>query len=166
MAENEPQHEMRDASARIPLVTIVFMAIFVPLGLGLVWVLTVTVWAPPAPIDDPFAGDPGMTTPVANDSGVTTPVESPAPPLQPSPQADLAEFDARMTHAMTHYGWVDRDAGTVRLPIDRAMALLVERGLPSTQGPVPDRRLSPNPAPDAATRWVAPPPAADEEPTP
>jgi hypothetical protein len=32
--------------------------------------------------------------------------------------------------AMLHsYGWVDQQAGTVRIPIDRAMTLLTERGL-------------------------------------
>lgn len=29
------------------------------------------------------------------------------------------------------YGWIDRPAGIVRIPIDRAMQLLVERGLPA-----------------------------------
>ena len=27
------------------------------------------------------------------------------------------------------YGWVDQQAGIVRIPIDRAMTLLTERGL-------------------------------------
>jgi hypothetical protein len=29
------------------------------------------------------------------------------------------------------YGWVDRSMGMVRIPIDQAMALVVEQGLPS-----------------------------------
>jgi hypothetical protein len=29
------------------------------------------------------------------------------------------------------YGWIDRQNGIVRLPIDRAMELLLERGLPT-----------------------------------
>jgi len=29
------------------------------------------------------------------------------------------------------YGWVDRSIGMVRMPIDRAMELVVEQGLPS-----------------------------------
>jgi len=29
------------------------------------------------------------------------------------------------------YGWIDRQHGIVRLPIDRAMELLLERGLPA-----------------------------------
>ncbi len=28
------------------------------------------------------------------------------------------------------YGWVDEKAGTVRIPIERAMDLIVQRGLP------------------------------------
>ena len=31
---------------------------------------------------------------------------------------------------LTTYGWVDKNAGTVRIPIDRAKELLLERGLP------------------------------------
>jgi hypothetical protein len=47
-------------------------------------------------------------------------LEAAAPPPRP-PQADLLEG----------YGWVDREAGVVRLPIERAMELLLERGLPT-----------------------------------
>ena len=32
---------------------------------------------------------------------------------------------------MSTYDYIDKDAGTVRIPIDRAMDLLVERGLPT-----------------------------------
>jgi hypothetical protein len=39
----------------------------------------------------------------------------------------LREENARL-HS---YGWVDRSAGIGRIPIDRAMALVVEQGLPS-----------------------------------
>ncbi len=28
------------------------------------------------------------------------------------------------------YGWIDRDKGVVRIPIDRAIEILAERGLP------------------------------------
>jgi len=31
---------------------------------------------------------------------------------------------------LTTYGWVDRNAGRVRIPIERAKTLLLERGLP------------------------------------
>ena len=35
------------------------------------------------------------------------------------------------------YGWVDSDGGVVRMPIDRAVELVLERGLPVREQPVP-----------------------------
>ena len=32
------------------------------------------------------------------------------------------------------YGWVDKNAGVVRIPIDEAMKLTLERGLPARPG--------------------------------
>jgi hypothetical protein len=51
----------------------------------------------------------------------------PAPRLQPDPAADLAVERARQQARLQGYAWVDRDAGIARIPIGRAMALLVER---------------------------------------
>lgn len=48
----------------------------------------------------------------------------------------LAGIKTAQTQALTTYGWVDKEAGTVRLPIERAKQLLIERGLPVTQPPV------------------------------
>lgn len=47
----------------------------------------------------------------------------------------LADIQKMQQEALTTYGWVSKDAGTVRLPIDRAKALIVERGLPVTAAP-------------------------------
>ena len=54
----------------------------------------------------------------------------PEPRLQIAPQLDLAAMRAREETELHSYGWVDRQAGVVRLPIDRAMELMVQRGLP------------------------------------
>jgi len=43
----------------------------------------------------------------------------------------LANFRAREAESLATYGWIDEDAGLVRLPIDRAKDLLLERGLPT-----------------------------------
>ena len=43
---------------------------------------------------------------------------------------NLKKFRDEEEHLLTSYGWVDQNAGVVRLPIDRAKALLLERGLP------------------------------------
>jgi hypothetical protein len=57
--------------------------------------------------------------------------EAPAPHLQTSPLHDLVDLRARDAAALHEYAWVDRDAGVVRIPIERAIALLAERGLPA-----------------------------------
>jgi hypothetical protein len=54
----------------------------------------------------------------------------PEPRLQTNPRADLAELREREDRALNTYSWVDRNAGIVRIPIDRAMSLTLERGLP------------------------------------
>ena len=42
------------------------------------------------------------------------------------------------------YGWVDQPAGVVRIPIDRAMELLAQRGLPTRPqaGTVPPSEIN------------------------
>lgn len=56
----------------------------------------------------------------------------PAPRLEDRPLAPRAQLNARENAILRSYGWVDRKAGTVRIPIDRAMDLIAHRGLPAT----------------------------------
>jgi hypothetical protein len=62
-----------------------------------------------------------------------SPLAKPAAPAGPHLQVfapkELAEMRAAEEKILTSYDWVDRQAGTVRIPIERAMQLLVERGL-------------------------------------
>jgi hypothetical protein len=58
----------------------------------------------------------------------------PEPRLQTDPREDLSELRAREDAILRSYGWVDRNAGVVRIPIDRAMELTLQRGLPARQG--------------------------------
>jgi hypothetical protein len=55
----------------------------------------------------------------------------PPPRLRVSPRADLAEMRAAEDKELQTYGWVDKEKSIVRLPIDRAMELIAERGLPT-----------------------------------
>ena len=64
------------------------------------------------------------------------------PPLQVNPVKDLARMRAEEEKILTTYGWADREAGKARIPVERAMALLLERGLPpagsaASQGSAP-----------------------------
>jgi len=56
----------------------------------------------------------------------------PEPRLQSSPDQDMAAFRAGEDRTLGAPAWIDRQAGTVRLPIDLAMDVLVRRGLPAT----------------------------------
>ncbi|WP_396627145.1 hypothetical protein [Luteitalea sp.] len=47
----------------------------------------------------------------------------------------LRDIKAKQQATVTSYGWVDKGAGVVRLPLDRAKALIAERGLPVTTPP-------------------------------
>jgi hypothetical protein len=55
----------------------------------------------------------------------------PEPRLQTDPRDDLKHLRDAEDRVLESYGWVDRDAGVVRIPIDQAMRLVVERGLPA-----------------------------------
>lgn len=52
------------------------------------------------------------------------------PRLQANPVRDLRELRAADEATLSTYGWVDKNIGKVRIPIERAMELTVERGLP------------------------------------
>lgn len=52
------------------------------------------------------------------------------PQLQLVPPEDLKRFREREEAELNSYGWMDRTAGVVRIPIARAMDLLLQKGLP------------------------------------
>ena len=59
------------------------------------------------------------------------------PALVTSEPAVLAEFRAQEDALLTSYGWVEKDKGIARLPIDVAMGIVAERGLPKFPPPAP-----------------------------
>jgi hypothetical protein len=65
---------------------------------------------------------------------VGAPLEPPEPRLQTRPREDLRRMRADETRLLDSYGWVDAARGVVHIPIARAMALTVERGLPARTG--------------------------------
>jgi hypothetical protein len=54
----------------------------------------------------------------------------PEPRLQIQPQDDLEKLRATENAELNSYGWIDRKGGVVRIPVERAMQLIAERGLP------------------------------------
>ena len=65
---------------------------------------------------------------------------TPEPRLQVAPAQDMAQLRAREDAQLNHYSWIDKETGTVRIPIERAMELIARRGLPArTPQPEGDR---------------------------
>ena len=54
----------------------------------------------------------------------------PSPRLEEDERGQLNDIRMNEERTLYSYGWVDEKAGTVRIPIDRAMDLIVQRGLP------------------------------------
>jgi hypothetical protein len=70
----------------------------------------------------------GLTYPLAAGQEDRLP---PEPRLQTNPRADLKDLRDSEERVLESYSWVDRNGGVVRIPIDEAMKLTLQRGLPA-----------------------------------
>jgi hypothetical protein len=61
----------------------------------------------------------------------------PEPRLQPDAVSDLHRMREAEDNVLQTYGWVDKNAGVVRIPVARALDLLAQRGLPNWGGAAP-----------------------------
>lgn len=115
----KPNHELSDAKLRpilwsgiglfiiISLAFILMMVVF-----GLLQERREKSMAPPSPL------------------GETRPSLPQGPRLQVSPELDLQQLNTVQDSLLNSYGWVVREAGVVRIPIEHAMRLMLERGFP------------------------------------
>ena len=55
----------------------------------------------------------------------------PGPNLQPNPTAELAAFRAAEDLELAKWAWVDKEKGVARVPVARAMEIVLEHGLPA-----------------------------------
>src|SRR5215211_3484294 len=70
--------------------------------------------------------EPAMTAGQAN-IPVARAREFPQPRLLTKPGASLAQLRAAEESDLNSYGWIDRTSGVARIPIDRAMQLMLKR---------------------------------------
>jgi len=56
----------------------------------------------------------------------------PQPRLEKNERLEINDFLLKEEDTLDSYGWVDRKAGVVRIPIERAMQLIAQQGLPTT----------------------------------
>lgn len=61
----------------------------------------------------------------------------PAPHLQTTPEKDLLALRAREDSLLHSYGWVNQADAIARIPVDRAMEILLQNGLPTRAEPLP-----------------------------
>lgn len=118
-------YEKRDASPRgLLYFAIIMAAILVLTSLSLKWLFGYFQKAenPGSFVAAPFAGARPLP---------------PAPRIQPNPGADMQDYFQSQQNLLNTYGWIDRQNGIVRLPIDRAMELLLQRGLPTRAASTP-----------------------------
>lgn len=59
----------------------------------------------------------------------------PEPRIQESPRRDLEGQRAYEDSMLNNYNWVDRNKGVVAIPIERAMDLIVQKGIPPQTAP-------------------------------
>jgi hypothetical protein len=130
--ENHPQgtYETRDVDFNKLMVAGVGLIALVVVMIAGTWMISALLSGhsenPGAPPDVTVASAPNF----------------PAPQLQPDPVLDLKHMRDHEDSVLTSYGWTDRKAGLVRVPINQAMNLLLERGLPvaSPQGKGSERK--------------------------
>jgi hypothetical protein len=85
-----------------------------------------------------------MATPQA-DTRIITHTDTqafPEPRLEENERTQLRQFIEDQDRKLSTYNWVDKDKGTVQIPIERAMDLIVQHGLPVRPGNAPSENAS------------------------
>jgi len=59
----------------------------------------------------------------------------PAPRIEEHPAIEIQELHAQEDQMLSTYGWIDKNKGVVRIPIDRAIELQLQRGFPTRKEP-------------------------------
>jgi len=119
--EHTPQaangHELTDA----PIQPIVLMG-------GAVAIITALVFALSLGVFRFFSGHPAEAP--YNPMAAEAPTAPPLPRIEVAPAIEYQQLRAQEDQILSTYGWMDRKAGVTRIPIDRAIDLLLQRGFP------------------------------------
>ncbi len=80
-----------------------------------------------APVNPLVTNAPADTRNISKDYPQST---FPNPKLEEDERGQLNDIRIREEQTLNSYGYVDKDAGTLHIPIERAMDLIAQRGLP------------------------------------
>jgi hypothetical protein len=110
-------HETSDASVRLIVIVLAFLAA----GAAAVCFLVYGIFV--------YLADHPLTTAPPNPMAETSRQQFPPPPrLDVQPARDLQDLRTQEDKLLDSYGWTDKNDGIVRIPIDRAMDLAIQRG--------------------------------------
>jgi hypothetical protein len=126
----EVTYDETDLSVRAVVLFLVLLAIGGILVIILLWGAYRYVAGgavPPRTRTNPLTTSPELLAPIGGDQAL----RFPEPRLQRAPVADLDKFRAAEDQILNTYGWVDQANGRVHIPIDRAMDMLPQEGLPT-----------------------------------
>jgi hypothetical protein len=121
-------HETRDA--RVPSVVITGVALAVATAVVSVIGYLIFIYLESRP----------LTTALPNPMVGATRQPPPGPRLEEHPQIELEQLRALENQTLSTYGWVDKQEGIVRIPLDRAMELQLQRGFPVRKMPATEPR--------------------------
>jgi hypothetical protein len=80
-----------------------------------------------APVNPLVTNAPADTRHIANDYPQSS---FPNPKLEEDERGQLNNIRLKEEQTLSTYDYIDKNAGTIRIPIDRAMDLIAQRGLP------------------------------------
>jgi hypothetical protein len=80
------------------------------------------------PVENPLVPETTADTRIIEPGDIT---KFPQPRLETNEPMEINDFRLQEDKTLYSYGWVDQQGGVVRIPIDRAMELLAQRGLPT-----------------------------------
>lgn len=135
-----PHHEEGDIQFGVIFKFVIYLTVFV----AIVQVFTFYVMRR---IDNRMVAAQEIRYPLSVDQAQRLP---PAPRLQTLPRAEMAALREAWRQGLEGYTWVDKNTGTVRIPIEIAMRRVLERGLPVRTEPSRAVTAAP-PAPNAET---------------
>jgi hypothetical protein len=124
--------ERQDLNARRVFVFLISLAIGGVLVVFVVWGLYQFMDARQRshqPPQSPLVKEVETDTRIVSPDAIT---KFPQPRLERNERVEINDFGLNEEQTLNSYGWVDEKAGVVRIPIERAMQLLAQRGLPTT----------------------------------
>jgi len=122
-------YETRDVKLR-PLVVFIAGLAVVGVVVYLVVFLMLRLFGGQAAREDARVAPTSVSRPAPGPGEERLP---PEPRIQANAAADMDALRRQEDARLTTYGWVDRQAGIVRIPVDVAMTQILEEGLPVRQ---------------------------------